>query len=205
MTDPVRDILNFAGSLFDVVGVTEQPGYGTLLLVGLESTPERDLDEFGWENGDIKLFGFEKHVSPLLESALSFMRDKGFSPEMVGKNGYPQASQLNLKKLVVLAGIGKQGKHSVILHDEYGPRLRFAAIKIGASFQLQNEPPQREAKSQFCSDCSSCLEVCPVGILEPYRMVDVPKCLSNVATMKEQGEQITPCDECLKVCPAGSG
>jgi ferredoxin len=204
MTDPARDILNFTGSLFDVVGVTEQPDYGTLLVVGLESTPERDLDEFGRENGDINLFGFGKHMSPLLESALSFMRDKGFSPEVVGKYGYPRASQLNLKKLAIQAGMGKRGKHSVVLHDEYGPRLRFAAIKMGASLQLKNELPQKEAVSQFCSDCSLCLEVCPVGILEPYRMADVPKCLSNVVIMEEQGGRMVPCDECLKVCPAGS-
>jgi hypothetical protein len=205
MTDHLRDILEFAGSLFDVVGVTEQPGYNTLLLVGLESTPERDLDDFGRENGEIKLFGFEKHMSPLLESALGFIKSKGYSPELVGKYGYPRAGQLNLKKLTVQAGIGKRGKHSVVLHNKYGARLRFAAIKIGASLQLQNEPPQKEAESPACSDCSLCLEVCPIGIMEPYRMADVLKCLSNIDVMKEQGGRIIPCDECLKVCPAGSG
>ncbi len=204
MKNAIREILDFTGSLFDVVGVTERQGYGTLVVVGLESTPERDLDEFGREDGEIKLFGFEKHLSPLLESVLSFIRGKGYTPELFGRYGYPRPGQLNLKELAVQAGMGKRGKHSVVLHDKYGARLRFAAIKIGASFQLQDEPALKEVESPVCHNCSLCLEVCPVYILEPYRMADVSKCLSRVALMEEQQGRIIPCDECLKVCPAGT-
>ncbi len=68
MKDTLREILDFADSLFDVVGIIERPDYGTLIVFGLESTTERSLDEFGQTNGEIKLFGFEKHVSLLLES-----------------------------------------------------------------------------------------------------------------------------------------
>jgi ferredoxin len=204
MKNAIREILDFTDSLFDVVGITERQGYGTLIVVGLESTSERNLDEFGRENGEIKLFGFEKHMSPLLESVLSFIRGKGYTPELVGRHGYPRPWQLNLKELAVQAGIGKRGKHSVVLHDKYGARLRFAAIKIGASFQLQDEPALKESGSSFCQNCSLCLEVCPVYILEPYRMPDVSKCLSRVALMEEQQGRIIPCDECLKVCPSGT-
>ncbi len=204
MKDAIRDILDFTVSLFDVVGITERQGYGTLLVVGHESTPERDLDEFGRTDGEIKLFGFEKHLSPLLESVTGFIRDKGYTPELVGRYGYPRPGQLNLKELAVQTGIGKRGKNSVVLHDKYGARLRFAAIKIGASFQVQDEPVRKEAESPFCGNCSLCLEVCPVDILEPYRMTDVSRCLSRIALMKEKQGRIIPCDECLKVCPAGS-
>jgi len=204
MKDTIRDILDFAGSLFDVVGITEQQGYGTLVVVGLESTPERDLDEFGRTDSEIMLFGFEKHMSPLLESVISFIRDKGYTSELFGRYGYPRPGQLNLKELAIRAGIGKRGKHSVVLHDKYGARLRFAAIKVGASFHLQDEPAPKEVESPVCGHCSLCLEVCPVDILEPYRMTNVSRCLSRVALMKEQQGRIIPCDECLKVCPAGS-
>jgi NAD-dependent dihydropyrimidine dehydrogenase PreA subunit len=205
LTDATWDILDFAGSLFDVIGITKQPGYGAMLVVGLESTPERNLDEFGRENGELRLYGFEKHMSPLLESALGFIRGKGYSPELVGKGGYPRAGQLNLKELVVQMGLGKRGKHTVVLHDKYGARLRFAAIKIGASSRLRNEPAPKEPESAFCHNCSLCIEVCPVGILEPYSMADISRCLSRIPSMKEHQGRIIPCDECLKACPAGSG
>ncbi len=205
MKDTLREIFAFAGSLFDVVGTIERPDYGTLIVVGLESTAERNLDEFGQTNGEIKLFGFEKHMSPLLESATGFIRGKGYTAELVGRYGYPRQGQLNLKELAIQAGIGKRGKHSVVLHDKYGARLRFAAIKINSSFQLQDETSLKEPENPVCHNCSLCLEVCPVNILEPYRMTDVSKCLSRVALMKEQQGRIIPCDECLKICPAGTG
>ena len=205
MKDTLREIFDSAGSLFDVAGIIERPDYGTLIVVGLESTTERNLDEFGRENGEIKLFGFAKHVSPLLESATGFIRSKGYTAELVGRHGYPRQGQLNLKELAIQAGIGKRGKHSVVLHDKYGARLRFAAIKINSSFQLQDETSLKELENPVCHNCSLCLEVCPVNILEPYRMTDISKCLSRVALMKEQQGRIIPCDECLKVCPAGTG
>ena len=197
--------MDFAGSLFDVVGIIERPDYGTLIVVGLESTPERNLDLYGRKDGRTVLSGFEKHVSPPLESALSFIRGKGYKAEPVGRYGYPLQGQLNLKELAIQMGLGQRGKHSVVLHDKYGARLRFAAIQIDTSFQLQAETALKEPENPVCHNCSLCLEVCPVNILEPYIMADVSKCLSRVALMKEQQGRITPCDECLKICPAGTG
>ena len=46
-----RKIGDYAGSLFDVVGASRLPRGEALLVVGLESTPERNLDEFSWPNG----------------------------------------------------------------------------------------------------------------------------------------------------------
>lgn len=204
MKDTIQEISDYISSLFDVFGIAEHPDYGTLIIVGLESTPERNLDEFGRTDDEIKLFGFEKYMSPLLESAVSFIRDKGYTPGLVGRHGYPGRGQLNLKELAIQTGIGKRGKHSVVLHNKYGARLRFAAIKMGASFHLPARLVLSERQYPACHNCSLCLEACPVNIIEPYRMVDISRCLSNVAIMKEQQGQIIPCDECLKVCPAGA-
>ena len=205
MKDTIREISDFISSLFDVFGIAEHPDYGTLLIVGLESTPERNLDEFGRTDDEIKLFGFEKYMSPLLESTVSFIRNKGYTPELVGRHGYPLRGQLNLKELAIQAGIGKRGKHSVVLHDKYGARLRFAAIKMGASFHPPARPIFSESPDPTCQNCSLCLEACPVNVIEPYRITDVSLCLSQVMTMEEQQGQLTPCDKCLKLCPAVTG
>ena len=205
MEKTLQEILDFSDSLFDVVGISRHKDFGTLLIVGLESTPERDLDEFGYPDDKVQLLGFEKHMAPRLEKTIGYIRDRGCDAETVGKHGYPAQGQLNLKELAVQSGIGKRGKHSVVLHDRYGPRLRFAALRIKGSFQPPARPALKETESLFCRDCSLCLEACPVNILEPYRMTDVSKCLSIIAVMKEQQGLLVPCDECLKVCPAGTG
>ena len=69
-----EEILEHARSLFDEAGVVSLPERDFLLLLGMESTPERDLDEFGRENGRFKMYGFEKHAAPKLESLLAFIR-----------------------------------------------------------------------------------------------------------------------------------
>lgn len=204
MKDTIQEISDFIGSLFDVFGIAEHPDHGTLIIVGLESTPERNLDDFGRTDDEIKLFGFEKYMSPLLESVVSFIREKGYTSELFGRHGYPHRGQLNLKELAIQTGIGKRGKHSVVLHDKYGARLRFAAIKTGASFHLPARPILSETPNPTCHNCSLCLEACPVNVIEPYRVTDVSLCLSQVMIMEEQQGQLIPCDKCLKVCPAGT-
>ena len=205
MKDTIQEISDFIGSLFDVFGIAEHPDHGTLIIAGLESTPERNLDEFGRTDDEIKLFGFEKYMSPLLESTVSFIRNKGYTPELVGRHGYPLRGQLNLKEFAIQTGIGKRGKHSVVLHDKYGARLRFAAIKMAASFHPPARPILSELPNSTCHNCSLCLEACPVNVIEPYRVTDVSLCLSQVMIMEEQQGQLIPCDKCLKVCPAGTG
>ena len=202
----MQEILDFTSSLFDAVGIVGQAGYGTLLIVGLESTPERDLDAFGKENNEFKLFGFQKYMSALLESITGFITEKGYAAEPVGRYGYPLKGQLNLKELAIQAGIGKRGKNSVVLHDRYGPRLRLAAIRTDTTLQSSDETTQKETESPFCRNCSLCIEACPVNIIEPYRVADVSRCLSRIEVMKkDRNGQLIPCDECLKVCPAGKG
>jgi ferredoxin len=204
MKDTMQEIADFINSLFDVSGLVEHPEHGTVIIAGLESTPERNLDDFGRQSDEIKLPGFEKYMAPLLEKAIDYIRGKGYTAELVGRHGYPLRGQLNLKELAIQSGIGKRGKNSVVLHDEYGARLRFAAIKTGTSFQLPARSNITELQNPTCQNCSLCLEVCPVNIIEPYRITDISQCLSQVMIMEEQHGQLIPCDRCLKVCPAGT-
>ena len=46
-----QEIASYASALFDVAGATQLPDGFRLLIVGLESTPERDLDEFRNKGG----------------------------------------------------------------------------------------------------------------------------------------------------------
>ncbi|MFC1918871.1 hypothetical protein ACFLUN_00470 [Chloroflexota bacterium] len=200
----VQQITNYAGSLFDVVGVSRPVGSAGLLILGLESTPERDLDEFGHVGGGFQMYGFKKHVKPRLESLLGFIRGKGFSAEPVGKYGYPLEGELNLKLEAIRAGLGKRGKSTVVLHPEYGPRLRFMAVRVDTLLEPQVASPLTEDENPVCRGCTICIDVCPTGALEPYRMPDASLCLSNVSPVSEDGRSIL-CDKCIHMCPAAKG
>ena len=196
----VRQITEHAGSLFDVVGVSQLPSGDSLLILGLESTPERNLDEFGHLDGKFLMYGFEKHVGPRLESLLSFIRNKGFSAEPIGRYGYPLKGEVNLKKEAIQAGLGKWGKSTVVLHPKYGPRLRFIAIRTDVPLEPLVNSVLTKEENPVCSECSICIEKCPVNALEPYRMPDISICLSNITPITEDGRSIL-CDICLDLCP----
>jgi epoxyqueuosine reductase QueG len=194
-------IFEYAGSLFDVVGVSRLPGGDSLLILGLESTPERNLDEFGHSGGSFQMYGFEKHVGPRLESLLDFIHGKGFAAEPVGRYGYPLKGEINLKEEAIRAGLGKRGKSTVVLHPKYGPRLRFMAVRTDAPLEPLVGPVLTDEENPVCSQCSICIDACPVNALEPYCMPDPSICLSNISPVTEDGHSIL-CDICLHQCPA---
>jgi len=101
-----QEINSYANALFDVVGAGQQPDGARLLIVGLESTPKRNLDEFHRVAGKFQITGFERHAKPKLESLLAFIHKQGFAAELAGRCGYPLRSEIKLKEAAVCAGLG---------------------------------------------------------------------------------------------------
>lgn len=198
-----QQITDYASSLFDVVGAVRLSSGTELLVLGLESTPERDLDEFGLLDGDFQIYGFEKHVRPRLESLMNFIHSKGFSAEPLGRYGYPLEGEVSLKEEAIRAGLGKRGKNTIVLHPKYGTRLRFAAITTDAPLKPLIASALTEEENPICNGCSICIDECPVKALEPYRMPDTSICLSNSDIMTEEQGRLILCDICLHMCPSG--
>ena len=204
MISVAQQIADHARLFFDVVGVGETPSSDSLLILGLESTPERDLDEFRRVDSNFQIYGFEKHVGPRLESLVKFILEKGFSATPVGRYGYPRKGEVNLKTEAIRAGLGRRGKNTVVLHPQYGPRLRVMAVRTDAPLEPTIGTSAKEEESPVCDACSICIDTCPVKALEPYRMLDTSLCLSNIAIMPFERERLIPCDICLHLCPAAT-
>jgi len=195
-----QQIADYASHRFDVVGFGRLAGGNNLLILGLESKPERNLDEFGHRGGCFQMYGFRKHVAPRLESVLHFIRTMDFSAEPVGRYGYPLKGEINLKKEAIRAGLGQRGKSTIVLHPRYGPRLRFIAIRTDAPLEPISDSKLVEEENPVCHGCSICIDACPTKALEPYRMPDISLCLSNITPVTEDGHSIL-CDQCLHLCP----
>ena len=202
-----QEIADYAASLFDAVGFTRLPSGSELLILGLESTAQCDLDEYGLsdvtdsEGHRLLKYGWQKHVIPRLDSLLEFVQSKGFSAEPVGRYGHPPWRRFNLKEAAIRAGLGKRGKSTVVLHPRYGPRLRLSAVKIEAPLESSIKSLPDE-ENPLCNDCSICIDVCPVKALEPYRMPDASPCLSNIGNAPLGQSRLVFCDLCLIRCPA---
>jgi len=109
------------------------------------------------------------------------------------------------KPLAEAAGIGWQGKHTVLVSREHGSWLFLGAIFTSA------ELPADEPHPESCGNCRRCLEVCPTNAFPAPFQLDARRCLSYLNIEHEgpiplefraaMGNRIYGCDDCLAVCP----
>ena len=109
------------------------------------------------------------------------------------------------KPLAQAAGLGWQGKHSVLVSREFGNWLLLGAICTTLAL------PQDLPESDHCGSCRACLDICPTAAFpEPY-VLDSARCISYL-TIEHKGHiarefraaignRVFGCDDCLAVCP----
>lgn len=109
------------------------------------------------------------------------------------------------KPLAEAAGLGWQGKHSVLVSREVGSYLFLGAIFTSA------ELPASAPHAELCGSCTRCLDVCPTDAFPaPFRL-DANRCLAYynnehkgqipLAYRKPMSNRIFGCDDCVAVCP----
>jgi len=103
------------------------------------------------------------------------------------------------------AGIGWQGKHTVLVSRQVGSWLFLGAIFTSAALPF-DEPHQEK-----CGTCTKCLDICPTNAFPAPFQLDARKCLAYMnIELKGQiprefrapmGNRIYGCDDCLAICP----
>ncbi len=121
-----------------------------------------------------------------------------------------------LKTAAVRCGLGCQGKNTLLITPNYGPRVRLVAVLTTAELEI-DEPCQAD----LCGECERCITACPTKALEPYKIKinrcltyaaekphaqDVPDDVRKIATRLIQRPTSTSyieCTTCIEVCPIG--
>ena len=109
------------------------------------------------------------------------------------------------KPLAEAAGLGWQGKHTVLVSREFGSWMFLGAIFTSA--ELPVDAPHEES----CGSCRKCLDVCPTNAFPAPFQLDARRCLSYLNIEHQgpiplefrvpMGNRIYGCDDCLAVCP----
>ena len=112
------------------------------------------------------------------------------------------------KPLAQRAGLGFQGKNSLIINPKFGSWIFLGELLTELSLS-PDEPMENQ-----CQDCTACIDACPTGALSEPGILDARKCLSYL-TIEQKGDIsariiemankenvcIYGCDICQEVCP----
>jgi epoxyqueuosine reductase len=109
------------------------------------------------------------------------------------------------RPLAVKAGLGWQGKHSLVLNQDAGSWFFLGELLVDIPL------PVDAVHTGDCGSCVACITICPTqAIVAPYT-VDARRCISYL-TIELQGaipeefrtllgNRIYGCDDCQLVCP----
>jgi epoxyqueuosine reductase QueG len=107
-----------------------------------------------------------------------------------------QRGHLSHKALAKEAGLGWLGRNNLIVHPEYGARIRL--VSILTDLPLQTDKPLKGS----CGECRQCIAVCPAGaIKEEAGKFDHLGCFEKLKEFRNKyniGQYI--CGVCIKAC-----
>ncbi len=170
------------------------------VYIGGFRLPDGELDEHG-RMSRLTLSGFYWNVVEPLKPLQDYLISQGY--EAIIYDGILEENCVPLKPAAVKAGLGWQGKNTLLLNKKYGSFQALGGIITNAD--LSEVYPMVE---DHCGSCSACAVSCPANAIENRRL-DRSKCLSNLLeednmpeTIKEMPDNyFFECDICQEACP----
>ncbi len=105
------------------------------------------------------------------------------------------------KPLAMQAGIGWQGRNTLIINPKFGSYICLGELIINRDL----EPD--EPHTDLCGSCRLCIESCPTGAILEDRTIDCRRCISYL-TIEDKAQEIEPtggrlfgCNICQECCP----
>lgn len=115
------------------------------------------------------------------------------------------SSPLMEKQWAQRSGIGWQGKHTIIINEDYGSWMFLGELLLNIALDY-DEPFTKD----LCVNCTACIDACPTNALSEYQL-DATKCISyltveykgefDIAQKSKLNNWIYGCDICQQVCP----
>lgn len=183
------------------------PGLRSILVLAMSYRPEEDplavLTET--ERGAIAAYAQRRDYHEVLKGKLKELGGYLSAKGDVRVKVFCDTAPVMEKTLAEAAGLGWQGKHTVLISREHGNWLLLGAIYTSAAFEP--DAPGRD----HCGSCRACLDICPTDAFPaPYRL-DARRCISYLtiehagpipaAFRPAVGNRVFGCDDCLAVCP----
>ncbi len=183
------------------------PDVRSILMLGMNYGPESDpLAALAQpERGNISVYARNRDYHDVVKGAL-----KRLAQEIVRLGGgelkvFVDTAPVMERALAEKAGLGWQGKHTVLVSRDLGNWLFLGAIYCSVDL------PADEPETDHCGNCTRCLTACPTKAFPAPYLLDARRCISYLTIEHKgpipiefrtaMGNRIYGCDDCLAVCP----
>jgi epoxyqueuosine reductase len=201
-----------AGALKDHRPVDYMPEAISIIVIGgrmpataVNGLPETRLfytKQFFILNGKLNSLSYDLSL---------FLEDEGFKALAVPPDQpyslMELAGMISNKHAAQLAGVGHFGINNLLLHPQYGPRVRLATIITNAPLE-PDAPYTRNICQEAMHICkASCASGCPAGALSKNGSINKEKCAIYMWNLPKYGRdevRSVRCGLCIKNCPVGS-
>lgn len=148
-----------------------------------------------------RLGDYHPMIKEMLREVLEKLRAE--NPGLRGKVCCDTSAILE-KAWAVEAGLGWQGRNTLLVNPDHGSWLLLGELVLDAGCDRYDEP----FAEGRCGSCRRCEAACPTGALRD-RTVDTGRCISSLTIERQrQGLPVEAihgwiygCDECQSVCP----
>jgi len=144
-----------------------------------------------------RTYAYYPVIRMITKKVADFLAEKGFK-NICGQD-------VPLKFAATRAGLGFQGKNTLLITKPYGSWIALRSIITNAKIE-----PDEPYEGPECGKCTACLKSCPMGaIYQPYR-VNPKKCINPLTRIPDyippeirikMDARLLGCDICQEVCP----
>jgi len=181
------------------------PEAKSLIVTGLNYYTDKKQSEPGVPLISRYAYGVNYHdvIEGKLKKLFAFIRNIESKAE---GRPFVDTAPLLEKAWACEAGLGWQGKHSIVINKDIGSFF-FIGILI-LNIELDYDKP---LNNDYCGNCRLCIDLCPTGAINDNRTIDARKCIANLTIENRRpvpeeiilklGRRVYGCDLCQEVCP----
>ena len=183
------------------------PEVRSIVMLGMSYAPETNpLDALDHpERGAISVYAQGKDYHDILKGKLKQLASHLATSSGADVKVFVDTAPVMEKPLAAAAGLGWQGKNTMLVSREHGSWLF-----LGAVFTTAELPPDTP-EDDHCGSCRRCIDVCPTAAFPAPYQLDARRCLAYLSIehkghipaefRRAMGNRVFGCDDCLAVCP----
>ena len=151
-------------------------------------------------------------IDQITLKAVLYLQNEGFNAiaipasQTIPDKNKPHHSDFPHKTGAVMSGMGRIGKSSLFISNDYGPGVRLGTVFTDMELPLSDF----DLDNNKCDKCNNCVSLCPAGAIKGnlwYEGIDVEDLVDVIACNDYMREKFTGigrgavCGICIKACP----